>query len=240
MKTTPLHVIIPVKNSPDLTLLTIEAVMKSKSDLEFELTVYDDFSDQETAEALDSAALKYDFNVVHLSDITSNPSPNYRLVLQMAQSKAINSGAHIVIVESDVLVKEDTISKLYDSVLYLKNPGMVAAVTTDEQDKINYPYLYASDFEKSVIPVKKHLSFCCTLLSNALLNSYDFKNLNPEKSWYDVFISHKSIDLGFYNYLDTSCRVIHTPHSSRPWKNLKYTNPLLYYFRKIFKGMDKI
>lgn len=240
MKTTPLHVIIPVKNSPESTLQTIEAVINSKSDVEFELTVYDDFSEPETAALLDNSALKHGFKVVHLSDVTSNPSPNYRLVLQMAQEKAVVNGAHILIVESDVTVKEDTIYKLYKSVNELNNPGMIAAVTTDELDKINYPYLFAADFNTGVVSSNKHLSFCCTLLSNALLNSYDFKNFNPDKSWYDVFVSHKSIELGFFNYLDTSCRVVHKPHSSRPWKKLKYKNPLLYYIHKIFKGMDKI
>ncbi|MDD2299911.1 MAG: glycosyltransferase family A protein [Fermentimonas sp.] len=240
MRTTPLHVVIPVKNSPESTIQTIEAVMNSKYKKDFELTVYDDFSDKETADLLDKTALKYSFEVVHLSDVTTNPSPNYRLILQIAQSKAINSGAHVLIVESDVTVKEDTISKLYESALNLNNPGIIAAVTTDENDKINYPYLFASDFEIGVISVNKHLSFCCTLLSNAMLNSYDFNKLNPEKSWYDVFVSHKSIEMGYINYLDTSCRVIHKPHSSRPWKKLKYKNPFLYYFRKLFKGLDKI
>lgn len=240
MKTTPLHVIIPVKNSPDSTLQTIEAVVKSKAELELDLTVYDDFSDHNTVEILKSAALKYGFKVVHLSDLTTNPSPNYRFTLQLAQSRALESGVHLLIVESDVTVKEDTITKLYNNAIKQSNPGMIAAVTTDEQDKINYPYLFAADFQTGITSINKHLSFCCTLLSNALLNSYDFKDLNPEKNWYDVFISHKSIELGFFNYLDTSCRVIHKPHSSRPWKKLKYTRPSLYYFRKIFKGLDKI
>lgn len=240
MRTTPLHIVIPVKNSPESTSLTIEAVINSKSEIDFELTVYDDFSEKETADMLDKLASKYNFKVVHLSEVTANPSPNYRLVLQMAQTKAVSSGAHIVIVESDVTVNEDTISKLYNSVNNLDNPGLIAAVTTDEKDIINYPYLFAADLNLGVTSVKKHLSFCCTLLSNAFLSSYDFNKLNPEKSWYDVFISHKAIELGFFNYLDTTCRVIHQPHSRRPWKKLKYRNPFLYYFRKLFKGLDKI
>jgi hypothetical protein len=125
VRTTPLHIVIPVKNSPESTSLTIEAVINSKSEIDFELTVYDDFSEKETADMLDKLASKYNFKVVHLSEVTANPSPNYRLVLQMAQTKAVSSGAHIVIVESDVTVNEDTISKLYNSVNNLNNdfPG---------------------------------------------------------------------------------------------------------------------
>ena len=34
--------------------------------------------------------------------------------------------------------------------------------------------------------------------------------------------------------------VWHRPHGSRPWKQLKYKNPLKYYFLKYWKGLDKI
>jgi len=38
----------------------------------------------------------------------------------------------------------------------------------------------------------------------------------------------------------TNVPVLHLPHSSRPWKMLKYTNPLKYYWKKYTKGLDKI
>ena len=57
---------------------------------------------------------------------------------------------------------------------------------------------------------------------------------------HDVFISHKSIELGFNNYLVTTLPVLHLPHSSRPWKQLKYTNPIKYYWRKLIDKRDKI
>jgi hypothetical protein len=78
------------------------------------------------------------------------------------------------------------------------------------------------------------------LLTNKYLNSFDFKLLDPDKAWFDVTISHKSTELGFSNYLLTSSPVLHKPHSSRPWKQLKYTNPLKYYFLKYTKKRDKI
>lgn len=214
--------------------------MKSDKQQEFELTVYDDFSDPDVSEKLDKTRLQHGFNVIHLSDVTSNPSPNYRLVLQMAQSKALAKGAHIVIVESDVVVNEKTFSELCGYAESLENPGLIAAVTVDDEGVINYPYLYASKMKTGVIATRKRLSFCCTLLSNSFLASFDFQSLNPSKSWYDVYISHKATKIGFQNYLVTSCRVLHKPHSSRPWKLLKYTNPVNYYWRKLTKGLDKI
>ena len=77
-------------------------------------------------------------------------------------------------------------------------------------------------------------------MSNDFLNAFDFKQLDATKSWYDVFISHKAVELGFNNYLLTNLPVLHMPHSSRPWKHLKYNNPLKYYWRKLINNKDKI
>ncbi|EPR69845.1 hypothetical protein ADICYQ_1179 [Cyclobacterium qasimii M12-11B] len=46
--------------------------------------------------------------------------------------------------------------------------------------------------------------------------------------------------MGFENYILPDLPVWHRPHASRPWKQLKYKNPVLYYFRKWFLGKDKI
>ena len=53
-------------------------------------------------------------------------------------------------------------------------------------------------------------------------------------------ISHAAPALGLQNYLATDIPVVHRPHQSRPWKQLKYTNPLKYYWKKFTKGLDKI
>ena len=105
---------------------------------------------------------------------------------------------------------------------------------------INYPYLHAKGKENQVFETKKHCSFCCSLLTLALLERFAFTSLNPEKNWFDVTISHESLALGLRNYLFTNLPVLHRPHQSRPWKQLKYKNPLLYYWKKITKGLDKI
>jgi hypothetical protein len=137
-----------------------------------------------------------------------------------------------------VIVRSDTVRKLKEE-SGKKNTGMVAAVTTDEQNVVNFPYEYARKIKADGV-CKKRFSFCCTLLTNALLQAYDFEQLDPTKSWYDVHISHMSRQLGFENILQVTNPVLHIPHSSRPWKQLKYTNPLLYYWRKLTQGLDKI
>ncbi len=227
-----LHIITPVKDSIDSTLETIKAVMDSDIRVPFTYTVYNDFSTPENTLRLKEAADKYRFDLVNLSDLTTHPSPNYLLVLQMAQAKAIASNAGLLIVESDVTVRKDTLQGLFDGALQRPDCGIAAAVTVDDEGKINYPYLYAKGKEGRVFSVKKHVSFCCSLLCTDLLRKFDFHLLNPEKKWHDVTISHISLKKGFSNYLFTALPVTHRPHGSRPWKQLKYTNPLKYYWLK--------
>ena len=78
------------------------------------------------------------------------------------------------------------------------------------------------------------------LLTPALLKACDFDRLDDSKNWFDVTISHDSLAAGLHNYLFCSLPVVHRPHGSRPWKQLKYTNPIKYYWTKWTKGFDKI
>jgi len=235
-----LHVITPVKDSLETTLVTIDSIMSSVCSVDFSYTIYNDFSSDKTTETLQAESEKQGFTLVNLKDFTDQPSPNYLLVLQMAQQKAIAEDAHLLIIESDVILGINTLQKMAENVTIHDKVGMVAAVTTDINGKINFPYLYAKNFKSGIYETKKRLSFCCTILNINFLKSFDFNELNPEKNWYDVFISHKSVELGFSNYLLTSLPVLHLPHSSRPWKLLKYSNPLKYYWLKIIKKRDKI
>lgn len=235
-----LHIITPVKDSLETTLSTIESIMTSRISEPFIYTIYDDFSSDETSRRLDAEAERWGLRVVHLRDLTEHPSPNYLLVLQTAQREALAADAHLCIVESDVTVRPDTLQSLYDGALERADCGIAAAVTVDEAGIINYPYLHARGHENQVYATRKHCSFCCSLLTPELLRRFDFQTLNPEKNWYDVTISHESVARGMQNYLFTSLPVIHRPHQSRPWKQLKYKNPLLYYWKKITKGLDKI
>ena len=227
-------IIMPVKDSIQTAEQAIRAIVTSGHTL----TVYDDYSTLENAARLDALRDELGIQVVHISEQIDHPSPNYRWVLNEVQREALKKGQDLIIVESDVIVRSDTINKLIIE-SQKPNVGMVAAVTVNEEGKINFPYEYAQKI-KTDGACKKRFSFCCTLLTKAFLAAYDFEQLDPEKNWYDVHISHMSVKLGFENILQISNPVLHKPHSSRPWKQLKYTNPLLYYWRKLTQRRDKI
>ncbi len=235
-----LHIITPVKDSIDSTLETIQAVLDSQLTVPFTYTIYNDFSTPENTLRLQQAAEKQGFELVNLSDLTSHPSPNYLLVLQTAQRRALEADAALCIVESDVVVQPHTLQSLFDQAAQRSDCGIAASVTVDDAGNINYPYLHAKGNENQVIDTRKHCSFCCSLLTPSLLAAFPFTRLNPEKNWFDVTISHESLQQGFHNYLFTNLPVIHRPHQSRPWKQLKYKNPLKYYWLKYTKGLDKI
>ena len=229
-----LHIIMPVKDSVNRAEEAIRAVLATGQTL----TVYNDYSTFENTQRLAELADMLPFTLVNLSDLTAHPSPNYLLVLQRAQQTALAEQAHLVIVESDVVVRPDTFRLLAEQVV--PGVGMVAAVTVNEQGDINYPYDYARRWSRGVHTTKKRFSFCCTLITNEFLHAYDFMQLDPNKNWYDVFITHQSSALGLENRLMTNNPVLHRPHSSRPWKLLKYKNPLLYYWRKLTQHKDRI
>ncbi|WP_194777189.1 glycosyltransferase [Pararhodonellum marinum] len=231
-------VITPVKNALENTLLTIKAIQASTLPLEYR--VYNDFSDEETKLALVNHTKKYPFGLIHLQDITDTPSPNYKLVLQDAQKRALKMGLPLLIVESDVEVKQDTLEKMLNFQEAHSDAGMVGAITVDADGKVNFPYLKFKNVKERNFETKRSLSFCCTLLSLGFLEKYDFLNLDQSKDWYDTHISEVSIKLGFKNYVLMDTPVLHKPHSSRPWKQLKYSNPVKYYWNKIFQGKDKI
>lgn len=232
-----LHIITPVKDSVDIAIRTIESIMSSEISADFIYTVYNDFSSAESTTELESLATKFGFNLINLKDTTLHPSPNYLTILQMAQQRASFEAAHILIIESDIIVGKNTIQRMYDYASELENPGMIASITTDINKKVNYPYLYAKRIQSEVVSSKKQLSFCCSLLTQPFLSSYSFNMLNPERTWHDHFISRKAIELGFKNYLVTSVPVIHLKHSIYPWMHLKQTQPAKYYWNKI---IDKI
>lgn len=235
-----LHIITPVKDSIDFTLETVQAIVNSELKVPFTYTVYNDFSTEENTRRLEKASREMGFRLVNLSDLTDHPSPNYLLVLQKTQEEAIAADAGLLIVESDVVVKKDTLQALYDGASSYEKCAIAAAVTTDEKGVINYPYLHALGKEGQVYAEKKHCSFCCSLLTPEFLRAFDFHNLDASKNWFDVTISHEALKLGFRNYLFMTLPVWHRPHGSRPWKQLKYKNPLKYYWLKFTKGLDKI
>jgi GT2 family glycosyltransferase len=235
-----LYIVTPVKDSIDSTIETVKAILNSDIKVPYTYTIYNDFSTPENTALLEKYSKELGFNLVNISDLTDHPSPNYLLVLQRCQQRALEADADILIVESDVVVRPDTIQSLADGADRYADCGIAAAVTVDEQGEINYPYEFARGEDGRDYAVSNHCSFCCSLLTNKLLSTFDFNELNPDKHWFDVTISHKARALGFNNYLFASLPVIHRPHASRPWKQLKYTNPVKYYWIKFTKGFDKI
>jgi hypothetical protein len=231
-------VITPVKDALPATLQTVAAIVDSDQNVSYR--VYNDYSSKETEQALEKASGEFGFTLFHLRDLTSTPSPNYKTVLQHAQKAALAAGLPLIIVESDVTVKKDTISKLLDFAQSHPKSGLVGAITVDGKDQVNFPYLKFQHEKQAVIQTKRSLSFCCTLLTLDFIMAYNFAALDESKDWFDTHISKKAIELGFDNYVLTDVKVIHQPHGSRSWKMMKYTNPLKYYFQKIFYGKDKI
>ncbi|MCL3781578.1 glycosyltransferase family 2 protein [Prolixibacteraceae bacterium JC049] len=233
-----ISIITPVKDSLHTTKDTIKAV--AESTVSFPYKIYNDFSSEETKKYLTKHAKSLNYTLVNLEDITDTPSPNYKLVLQIAQKEAIENESGLLIIESDVMVRPDTIEQLFKHSQELDSCGMVASVTVDHDGNYNFPYNHVKASDPEVMDTDRSLSFCCTLITLDFLKSFDFQELSDSKDWFDVYISRKSKKLGFKNYLLRTHPVLHQPHSSRPWKQLKYDNPLKYYFLKFFKRRDRI
>lgn len=231
-------VITPVKNSIETTLDTAKAIAASTVPVKH--VIFNDFSSDETKSKLEENKSKIGYDLIHIEDMTDHPSPNYKLVLQISQKMGLEKGIPVLVVESDVVVKPTTIEEILNYQESHNNAGLVGSVTVDENGFVNFPYLKFKGVKESVISTERSLSFCCTLFSLPFLKAYDFTGLDEAKDWYDTFISRKAIELGFENYVLMSSPVWHRPHASRPWKQLKYTNPIKYYFLKFWKGLDKI
>lgn len=231
-------VITPVKDSPATTRRTIEAVASAAG--EFEYVVFDDFSATETRDYLRQNRDTYGYTLVDLAEHTSNPSPNYKLVLQMAQKMALQKGLPLIIIESDVVIRPHTISDLLSVTSQAGNAGLVGVITVDETGSYNFPYGNVKKEKTPWSETSRSLSFCCTLISREFMSSYDFTRLSPQKDWFDIYISRQARKTGFRNYLIMENGVLHLPHSSRPWKQLKYSHPLKYYIHKLLHHRDRI
>jgi GT2 family glycosyltransferase len=231
-------IITPVKDSLNTTNLTIKAISVAKGD--FEYYVFNDFSLTETKHFLEEAKTEYGFNLIHLEDITSTPSPNYKLVLEIAQKMALEKNCPLIIIESDVVIKPDTLTGLLAILESQPSPGLIGAITVDQNGNYNFPYTFEKIKSEEIVNTSHSLSFCCTLISKEFLQTFDFKTLSQNKDWFDVYISRQSKKMAFRNYLAKNLEVLHLPHSSRPWKHLKYTKPILYYFNKLFYKRDRI
>lgn len=230
------NIVMPVKDAVDVA----EKAIRCLCGWEMPFMVWNDRSTEENTARLHALQEELGFTLIDVAELTDHPSPNYLMLLQRAQAECLATDRDLVIVESDVLVQADTLQRML-SAADTASCGMVAAVTHDTERKINFPYLYAKKYKnENVCVCDKRFSFCCTLLTNAFLRAFDFAQLDPTKDWFDVTISKMSRKLGFKNLLLLDAPVTHMPHASRPWKKLKYTNPLKYYWLKLTHGRDKI
>jgi GT2 family glycosyltransferase len=158
----------------------------------------------------------------------------------MGQKIALDKKVPLILIESDVIIAENTITDLTETATHCKNPGLVGLATVDQDGNFNFPYSYIKNDQKTVIETPRSLSFCCTLISYPFLKKYNFDQLPQKKDWFDIYISGQSRKHGFHNYLIKKNGVLHLPHSSRPWKQLKYSHPFRYYFYKLLQRRDRI
>lgn len=234
-----LVLVTPVKDSVNTLRETVSSIA-AVANL-FSYYVFDDFSTTETRQWLDGNAVNYGYQVIGLEKHTTRKSPNYRTILLIAREMSLKKNAHLVIIESDVMVRPDTINGLNRLADELPDAGLVGSVTVDHSGKVNFPYLYAATDNRTGTYASEHsISFCCTLLTNSFLQKFDFNELSETLDWFDVPITRKSRALGFKNYISKDLPVFHQPHGSRPWKMLKYKNPILYYFKKFIFRRDRI
>ncbi len=231
-------VITPVKDSLETTKRTILAVSQSVGN--FSYYIFNDFSSTATKTFLEENQEKFNYQVIHLENITSNPSPNYNLVLVEAQKMALEKKVPLIIIESDVVVQDNTILSLIKLGREKDQPGIIGAITVDSQGNYNFPYEFEKVKSGEVVETNHRISFCCTLITHNLLQKADFNDLPKKKDWYDIYLSRRSKKLGFLNYLAKGLEVQHLPHSSRPWKQLKYEKPIKYYIHKYLKKRDRI
>jgi hypothetical protein len=233
-----LIIITPVKDSLETLQNTVRILRDRVNTTPY--YIFDDFSNKETIAWLNENREKYQLEIIHLSDHTTAPSPNYRLTLNMARKMALEQKAHLAIIESDVIAHPETLDALVELTEQLPDAGLVGSVTTDRHGNINFPYSYVKKSMPDVYQTPRSMSFCCTVLSNDLMKAFDFAELDSSRDWYDVYITKRARQLGFNNYISLKNPVIHKPHGSRPWKMLKYKNPVLYYFKKFTQKRDRI
>jgi len=234
-----LVLVTPVKDSLTTLQQTVRSIASTTDGSEY--LIFDDFSTSETRQWLEDHAMEFGYQVLGLEKYTAKKSPNYRTILIMAREMALRKNAHLILIESDVIVGADTIAGLNQLADALPDAGLIGSITVDQEGNVNFPYLYALTDGKTGTYVSEHsISFCCTLLTNNFLQQFNFDELPETLDWFDVPITRKSRALGFKNYISKDLPVLHQPHGSRPWKMLKYKSPILYYLKKFIFRRDRI
>src|SRR5690554_6370519 len=132
-------VITPVKDSIATTLETATAINASTVALNY--TIYNDFSVETNRGTLEENSPFIGYDLVNVEDITQTPSPNYRLILQLAQQRALEKNPPLLIIESDVVIKQETVEHLINFYKAQQQAGLDVALTNAESGNLNFPYL---------------------------------------------------------------------------------------------------
>lgn len=109
----------------------------------------------------------------------------------MAQQKAREYRVPLILIESDVVIRPNTITGLLEVTRQAVRPGLIGVITVNEQGEFNFPYSNVRKEATSWSETSRSLSFCCTLISCEFLDVYDFKEL-PLKKTGSTFISADS------------------------------------------------
>ena len=134
-------VITPVKNAIETTLDTARAI--AASSVKVKHVIFNDFSTAETKDSLEKHREEIGYELIHIEDLTDHPSPNYKLVLQLAQQQAVEAGIPLLVVESDVVVTPKTSvsskacnARLMDSFRSLPQTASLASMGSNADETI--------------------------------------------------------------------------------------------------------
>jgi len=226
-------VLIPFRDSLTTLQRTILALKKPAP--EIPLLLCDDASSAQCLKELNTWLETQNWSKV---DVLSLPvgedAPQYGLALRAGLQRAHNEMRQLLVVESDVEVLPGVVLGLQRVLQRKPDAVMAGAVTIDPEGVWNFPYagtFRAAKLRSSPLIRRRSLSFCCTLLDHGFVDHL-LHTPFPDTGWMDLKISAMARKLGTL-WLALDLQVVHHPHSSRPWKLLKYKNPLLYYFYKI-------
>lgn len=211
--------------------------MESDILVPFTYTVYNDFSTEENTHRLEEAARQWNFVWSTYQTWPTTPLPTIYWCYKQ-HKRSHRSRCRITDCGIGCYCQKNTLQSLYNGALQ-QNNAELQQLWQPMKRRNQLPLPTRQGTENQVYP-EKSIAASAVHYSPRTAESIWLQTLDPSKNWYDVTISHESLKRGFQNYLFTTLPVWHRPHSSRPWKQLKYKNPLKYYWLKYTKGLDKI
>lgn len=177
-------------------------------------------------------------NLIKLLEYRGDEKPHLQEVLRRGFNCAFNLGVeYIFTVESDVYVTTNWSTKLIEDIKSLSDAAGVTAITVNESGQLEHPMkndlpdLYRRDWVvgrfNEIVPMQKHLTFCCTLFRVEACRKIDFCK-EDSVTGVDIRYSEELRSLGYNLYVDLGVFVYHPkPHSSRrEWKVTTNQKPM--------------